>query len=489
MKILEEVAWCNSSKTVSKFIRFELKIAMNGIIKFTTGFLLCCSISFSQNQKIKCYFNHAVNTNVSTGVNAVYLNGTFCDTVAALIDRAKYTIDIAQYDYLATGTSGVLVIATAINNAYNRGVAIRWIHDGASTNSGLSFINSNIPTLASPTSSAYGIMHNKFMVIDVNSADPNDPILWTGSYDWSDQQTTGDYNNMVIIQDQNVALAYYAQFNQMWGSSGPTPNLSNSKFGVYKSPSAATSFTVNGTPVEVYFSPMDNSQNHILSTINSTNNEMFFGIYTFTDNTIANAIKNKYNAGKAVHGIMDQYSNTYAPYSTLNPVMGTNLKVYTGTKIYHNKIMLVDYLHPASDPQVFTGSFNWTASAENNNDEGSVVIHDSIIANQYYQSLCKNFTDVGGTACPAINGIADYDYGQMQCVVYPSPCDEKLNIDIKQGARKMLVRIVDALGSTICEKEMDAVNHFEMNVHYLESGVYFVSVFDGNRSYIQKIIK
>ncbi|HXB39720.1 MAG TPA: phospholipase D-like domain-containing protein [Bacteroidia bacterium] len=448
-----------------------------------------CFVARSQNPKIKCYFNHPVNTNVSSGVNAVYLNSTFDDTVAAYINRAKYTIDIAQYDYLSTGSSGVNIIAVAINNAYARGVVIRWIYNGSSGNTGLGLINSNIKKLASPTTSAYGIMHNKFMVIDVNSSNANDAFLWTGSYDWSDQQTVGDYNNMVIIQDQNVAMTYYNQFNQMWGGSGPSPNSANSKFGVYKSPSAVTSFTVAGTPVQVYFSPMDNSQNHILSTINSTNNEMFFGIYTFTDNTIANTIKNKYNAGNAVHGIMDQYSTTFAAYSTLNPVLGTNLKVYTSSNTYHNKIMLVDFLHPASDPQVFTGSFNWTASAENNNDEGSVVIHDSVIVNQYYQSLCKNFTDMGGTACPAINGIEAYDYGQMQCAVYPNPFSDEITVDVKNSGEKLTIRITDPLGKTVLEKEGYYTNRMKINTSALSHGIYFVRVFDGSNSFIQKIIK
>jgi hypothetical protein len=63
--------------------------------------------------------------------------------------------------------------------------------------------------------------------------------------------------------------------------------------------------------------------------------------------------------------------------------------------------MLVDPLNPSSDPQVFTGSFNWTAQAQFTNDENAVVIHDAAIANQYYQSVCKNFTDLGGTPCVA----------------------------------------------------------------------------------------
>src|ERR1700749_3302996 len=78
-------------------------------------FLLNAAYCFAQNPKIKCYFNHPVNTKISTGSNAIYLNGTFADTIAACINRAKYTVDIAQYDFTSTSTSTVARIAVAAN--------------------------------------------------------------------------------------------------------------------------------------------------------------------------------------------------------------------------------------------------------------------------------------------------------------------------------------------------------------------------------------
>src|ERR1035437_2453319 len=138
--------------------------------------ILYTQYSYSQNPKIKCYFNHPVNTAVSSGTNAIYLNGTFADTIAAYINRAKYTIDIAQYDYTSNGTtSHVKMLATAINNAHARGVVIRWIYDGSSSNTGLSLVTwtTNVNKLASPVASGY-IMHNKFMIVDANSTTASD---------------------------------------------------------------------------------------------------------------------------------------------------------------------------------------------------------------------------------------------------------------------------------------------------------------------------
>ncbi len=365
-------------------------------------FVLIYHVSYSQNPNIKCYFNHPVNTFISNGQNAVYLNNTFPDTVAAYINRAKYTIDIALYNYTASAGSNVAKIATAVNNAVARGVAVRWIYNGtsATANSGLSLVSAQVQRFAAPDMASY-IMHNKFMVIDINSPDSNDVVAQTGSYNWSDFQTSGDYNNIIFIQSKQVGLAFYNEFNKMWGGTGTTPNAAASKFSTAKTPSAQTHFIVNGSPVEVYFSPKDSLGVRLEKSINTANYGLFFSIYAFTDFSLANDINARYNSGVEVRGIMDEFNNGNNAYNALQPVLGSNMLVFSGSDFYHNKTMLIDPLNPSSDPQVFTGSFNWTAQGQYSNDENAVVVHDATIANQYYQSLCKNFTDLGGIACVA----------------------------------------------------------------------------------------
>jgi len=439
-------------------------------------FLLFAFFSVSaQNPKIKCYFNHPVNNSVSTGTNAIYLNGTFVDTTVAYINRAQYSLDVCMYNYTYNSGDGVDAIANAVNAAYNRGVVVRWIYEGSNNNSGLPLLNANIQTLGSPTTSSYGISHNKFMIIDANSTNLNDPIVWTGSFNFSRYQADNDYNNIIIVQDKPLALAYYAEFNKMWGGTGPAPNLTNSKFGPFKTPSSQTSFTVNGTPVEVYFSPMDNSSSKLQNAINSANNELFFGIFTFTDNAVANAIVNRINAGVDAYGIIDQFSQSYTPYSTLSPVMGSKLRLYTGAGTHHNKMMLVDALSPASDPQVFTGSYNWSISGDTKNDENTLVVHDAVLANQYYQSLCQNFTDAGGTACPMI-GVENFDSGLSQFAVYPNPSNEVIYIKIRNTGTAMQVRVTDQLGKIIKETVMLASDEAQMNVSDLAPGLYQVHI-------------
>ncbi len=460
-----------------------------GILNRSFIFLLFFSLSITaQNPKIKCYFNHPVNNAVSTGTNAIYLNGTFVDTTVAYINRSKYSLDIAVFNYTYGSGDGLDAIANAVNAAANRGVVCRWINDGASTNSGMALLNSNVQTLGSPTSTSYGIMHNKFMIIDANSSNTSDPIVWTGSYNFSRNQADVDFNNIIIFQDKPMALAFTSEFNQMWGSTGPIPNSGNSNFGPNKTASSQNIFNVNGTTVEVYFSPKDNTRTHLQNTMSTVNNDLFFGIFTFTDTIIANQIKGVKNSGLTVKGIMDVYSQLYDPYSILNPVLGSNMEMYTSTGTYHNKIMLVDAGITGSDPTVFTGSFNWTISANTKNDENAVVIHDANIANQYYQSLCRDLSDMGGPACSLV-GMENFDLADQQLAVFPNPVKDIVNVKIRNAGSGMKVKITSVLGETIREINITASNEAQLDLRDLANGLYILRVTRDGATLSTRLVK
>ena len=46
---------------------------------------------------------------------------------------------------------------------------------------------------------------------------------------------------------------------------------------------------------------------------------------------------------------------------------------------------------------VLTGSHNWSASAENSNNENTLIVHDADVANQYLQEFAARYTQFGGT--------------------------------------------------------------------------------------------
>ena len=447
----------------------------------------------AQNSKIKVYFNHAVNSNVSIGV-VPYFTQYFEDTIAALINYAKYSVDIAQYDYTASSGSGLAAIATACNNAAARGVMVRWIHDGNAPNSGLSLLSSSVAVLGSPTTGMQTgyIMHNKFVVIDCNSSNPADAFISTSSFDWSSEMASSDYNNMVTIQDQTLAKAYDSQFNQMWGGSGPAPVPANEKFSLSKTASPVNSFTVNGTPIQVYFSPTDGASNQLINVVNSANYELYFGIYEFTTTNVASAMQNKYTSGISGFGIEDQFAKTASPYTTLSAssVLGTaRLKVYSGSYIYHNKMICADPNHPGSDPQVGCGSYNWTSTASVVSDENFMVIHDVYVANQYYQSLCADFSSLGGAACTSYAGVETYDLGSQAVAVYPNPFTDQVKVSLKNAGETIHVLVYDQLGKLLYEKTVQQQDELDLDLSGLSAGIYFINVYSGNNQYVQKLIK
>ena len=172
---------------------------------------------------MKVYFNTAVDHSYSTGVNAIVLPSAIDDTLIAYINSAKYTIDFTMYNF---NNQGISNISTALIAAANRGLRVRVIGCGTTANLGMDeLMGTAVNVLVGPSSSGRtGIMHNKFILFDAESADANEPLVWTGSTNLTDGQINLDANNVIIIQDQSLARAYQIEFEEMWGSSECTAN-------------------------------------------------------------------------------------------------------------------------------------------------------------------------------------------------------------------------------------------------------------------------
>jgi len=363
---------------------------------FTTS---AATVASASSGRMAVYFNRPVDTSVSTGEYAIYLNNAMADTLIAYLNRAKFTVDIAQYNY--NQSTGYSSIADAINACIARGVRVRWIYDGHESNTGIALLDTAVHTLASPTTSTYGLMHNKVVIIDAMSDDPMDAVVSTGSTVWGVNQFNNDYNNTIFIQDSALAHAYLDHFNMMWGDTGSYPNPALSKFGPNKTDLGRHIFHIGGKTVELYFSPCDHTDAHIQTAINSANTDLYFGMFTFTMAADASAIVSRHTAGVYTPGIVDENSTLTSPaYPILTAGLGSLLKTHTGFVIYHNKMMTVDPSNTCSDPLVLTGSHNWTNAAETKNDENTLIIHNDTIANIYYQSFKENYSDMGGTLTP-----------------------------------------------------------------------------------------
>ncbi len=495
-KIKQRVAYGITSQTKKKKGLFLAKA-----VALSLALTSFCFNAQAQNPKIKVYFTQPVDNTLSSGVNATYLNNVVFDTLAAYINRAKHTIDICQYEYKTYSGDPIYV---ALNNAHTRGVKIRYIQDGsyASTNTGVAALNSAIPVIASPTTSSYGICHNKFVIIDdYSSTDTTKATVWTGSPDWDYGMTVGDYNNVIIFQSKKLAHAYTHEFDIMWGDTthGGASNSSASLFGPNKPNSGSHIFYVGGSKVELYFSPSDGVNNQIVSTIATATRDLYCGMFTFTENTDANDIVARKTAGASAYAILDNYSSgSSSPYTSILPTgLGNHFVGYvSSSNLYHNKYLIVNPSAPCDDPKVLTGSHNWTSSADTKNDENTVIVHDATIANIYLQSFAKDFKTISGNAitvptntCSSTTGINSINNSESEFNLFPNPVLDALNITLKNAGETLSVIITDQLGRVVLENTASQTNEMKLNTSALNTGVYFVSVISGNNHYTQKIIK
>ena len=197
------------------------------------------------------YFNNPVNTSYASPASntAVYApNGSIADTLARYMGRATKTMDIAIYNFNSP------TIAAAINAAVARGVRVRLVYDAGNANVSLSALSASVNKAGRVNPSGVtGIMHNKYVVIDGASTDPNVPIVWTGSTNWTAAQLATDRNSVIVLQDQSLAKVYTMEFEEMWGGSGDKPGTL--LFGANKVDNTPHYLRIGGKVVQSWFSP------------------------------------------------------------------------------------------------------------------------------------------------------------------------------------------------------------------------------------------
>jgi phosphatidylserine/phosphatidylglycerophosphate/cardiolipin synthase-like enzyme len=460
------------------------------------------STIWPMNGLIRVYFMQPPDyTFANNGNDAVQLSNCVFDTLAAYINRAKYTVDIAQYEYKTyTGDP----IYTAINNAYLRGVKIRYIQDygESSGNTGVKDLNPSIPVLTSPNPNttppcggSYNISHNKFVVIDEYSPDTTNAIVWTGSLDWDVEMNTGDYNNNIIFQSKELAKAFTHEFDIMWGDTthGGAANDTTSLFGPCKPNSGQHIFNIGGSEVELYFSPSDGVNNEIISNITSATNDLYCGMFTFTEDPDADSIVAHKTKGAFAAAILDQYSSgSDYPYTTILPNgLGSNFVGYVNNSyVYHNKYLIVNPTAPCEDPKVLTGSHNWTSSANYSNDENTVIVHNDTVANFYLQAFAGDFKAIKGTSLAhATNqcafGINNINLADDDIYLFPNPAIEGspvyLNINPSLNLTNAKLVIYDLLGNKL--NEITSVTRQNSTIDYgiQTKGIYFYQFFNNGK--------
>jgi phosphatidylserine/phosphatidylglycerophosphate/cardiolipin synthase-like enzyme len=109
----------------------------------------------------------------------------------------------------------------------------------------------------------------------------------------------------------------------------------------------------------------------LIDTINATRRTLRIQAYWFTSVPIAQAVKHAKDRGVDVQVIVDQ-SQVGERYTSATFLKNAGVLVMVDTKpaIAHNKVMIFD------DRAVFTGSFNFTKSAQTRNTENGLLVRD-----------------------------------------------------------------------------------------------------------------
>jgi len=133
----------------------------------------------------------------------------------------------------------------------------------------------------------------------------------------------------------------------------------------------------------VYFSPKGECEYQVIYWISRANVSIHILIYSFSLDSVGDALINASNRGVDVKIVFEKSQiSIYSEYNRLKTA-GIPVRNDTNPDYMHDKVMIVD------GAIVLTGSFNWSASAENDNNENLIVINSTYIASTYEAEFQK----------------------------------------------------------------------------------------------------
>jgi len=137
---------------------------------------------------------------------------------------------------------------------------------------------------------------------------------------------------------------------------------------------------VQRSDIQVFFSRVDNPQAAIARVLDGANQTIHIAMYCFTDAKLAEAVVRARQRGVQTYVYLDKsqvnHQYTQARYLATN---GVPVRISSNPAIMHNKFAIID------GSTVITGSYNWTKSAYQRNDENLLIIYRPDVAERYLQ--------------------------------------------------------------------------------------------------------
>ena len=280
-------------------------------------------------------------------------------TIAADIDRARQSVDLAVFDL------DLPVVVTALTNAQARGIRVRAVIDDENLET------PEVAEMAGELQDAgipitfdrrQAFMHNKFLVID-------GAVVWTGSWNPTINDTFRNNNNFVRLADPRIAADYTAKFELLFAGRGGPGNRAALPHPVVD---------LDGFRVQVAFSPDSNITDEVAEVIAGARHSVEFLAFAFTSDPIAEAVIAAHERGVRVRGVMES-RNAHGTGAEFDRLRSAGVVVLEDGNCYvmHHKVFVVDGRH------VVTGSFNWSAQAQSSNDENVIIVDNAWFARRY----------------------------------------------------------------------------------------------------------
>ena len=289
--------------------------------------------------------------------------GGIDEIIAADLLQAQASVDIAAFDLDA------LPIVEALMTLESRDIPVRVVTDDGNTDqSTTNRLRRNGISVVEDRRSAF--MHNKFIVID-------ERIVWTGSLNYTSNDAYCNNNNAVRFDVPELAANYRAEMDEMYRQRqfGPTSPANTPYPQVF----------VNGVLVETYFAPEERIAPIIASAIATAQEEVLFLAFSFTEEQIGEALLERAQVGVTVRGVFET-TGANSPFSYYERMMLARLPNLEGRKdgnrrLMHHKVLIIDR------ELVVFGSFNFSSSANLNNDENVVMVYDPEFASYFVEEF------------------------------------------------------------------------------------------------------
>ncbi|MNS53140.1 Phospholipase D precursor [compost metagenome] len=217
-----------------------------------------------------------------------------------------------------------------------------------------------------------GLMHDKFLIANGQS-------VWTGSYNITDGGSYRENNNALKLDSKELAAEFQHEFDKMFVHNNFGTNTNNG-ISADDHPAPKT-INVGGAEVTTYFSPSKAAEGGakaaILAELAKAQTSIQFLAFSYTDDEIGQAMLQKAQSGVKVEGVFEksQAASRYSEYQVLNGAEATNanidVRIDSNPALMHHKVIIVD------DSTLIMGSFNFSASAQSDNNENMLVIKNA----------------------------------------------------------------------------------------------------------------